>query len=139
MGWLDNANKTNIISIERINPDELFNYFNKTDKFMEKKRFETNKSLSARVRRRNSAGFTGEGNHVMVKKDNVGDYRDVSQNHKDTDTKQHKELIKLCYSIGIKRAGSKTMKVLRSHIYKPVKKLTIKGIENALSHVLSNV
>ena len=114
MGWLDDANKTNIISIERINPDELFNYFNETDKSMANK-FETNKSLSARVRRRNSAGFTGEGNHVMFKKDNVGDYRDVSQNHKDTDTIEHKTLVRHYGRMYIgKHPGSKPMRNLRN-------------------------
>ena len=103
-----------------------------------KVKYLSNTSVSARIRRRSFAGFKGEGTHKTFKKSGYGDYKDLTQNHKDTDTKQHKELIKLCYNIGIKHAGSKTMKVLRSHIYKPVKKLTIEAISNALSTVLNN-
>lgn len=112
MGWLDDAKKSNIISIKRINPDELFSCFNETDKFMAKK-FETNKSLSARVKRRNAQGFVGAGSHVMFKKDNIGDYRDVSQNHKDTDTIEHKSLVRHYGRMNTgKHPGSKPMRNL---------------------------
>lgn len=45
-----------------------------------------NKSLSARIKRRNAQGFKGEGgNPVWNKTTPFGDYKDETQNHKDTD------------------------------------------------------
>ena len=41
-----------------------------------------NKSLSARIRRRNAQGFRGEGNNHFIKKDSYGDYTDENQNGK---------------------------------------------------------
>lgn len=41
-----------------------------------------NKSLSARVRRRNKAGFKGEGNRSFIKKTQYGDYIYPIDNHK---------------------------------------------------------
>lgn len=47
---------------------------------------EINTSLSARIRRRNAAGFKGEGNHQRFDdKSLMGDYRDLNQNGKAID------------------------------------------------------
>ena len=47
---------------------------------------EQNKSLSARIRRRNAQGFNGVGtNPVWSKSTHCGDYRNTVQNHKDVD------------------------------------------------------
>ena len=43
---------------------------------------EYNKSLSARVRRRNKCGFTGNGTSNYTKFTPYGDYTDENQNHK---------------------------------------------------------
>lgn len=45
---------------------------------------EKNKSLSARIKRRNKQGFKGEGNHKMFGSV-LGDYRDENQNYKKFD------------------------------------------------------
>ena len=45
-----------------------------------------NKSLSARIRRRNQCGFVGEGtNHQVFDETKMGDYRDPLQNGKKLD------------------------------------------------------
>ena len=41
-----------------------------------------NKSLSARIKRRNKQGFLGEGTGLGYKMKNPGNYRDPEQNHK---------------------------------------------------------
>lgn len=44
----------------------------------------TNKSLSARIKRRNAQGFNGVGHHVVEQRHSpIGDYRDPKQNHKE--------------------------------------------------------
>lgn len=48
-----------------------------------------NKSLSARVQRRNCAGFKGEGTKGWVKTTSFGDYKDLETNHKDVDIKNN--------------------------------------------------
>ena len=43
-----------------------------------------NKSLSARIKRRNAQGFLGFGHHIVGQRYSpVGDYRDPKQNHKE--------------------------------------------------------
>ena len=77
--------------------------------------YPSNTSISARVRRRNSAGFTGDGSHKLFKKESFGDYRDVSQNHKDTDTVEHKTLVHYYgHMTPGKHPGSKSMRNLRN-------------------------
>lgn len=49
-----------------------------------------NKSLSARIRRRNKQGFNGNGTGLGFIIENPGDYRDEKQNHKDKDYKLDK-------------------------------------------------
>ena len=49
---------------------------------------EYNKSLSARIRRRNAQGFNGVGNPNWTKNNSYGDYTDQKQNHKETDYKR---------------------------------------------------
>ena len=48
---------------------------------------EYNKSLSARIKRRNKQGFSGNGTGLGFLIKNPGDYRDEKQNHKDKDYK----------------------------------------------------
>ena len=51
---------------------------------------EYNKSLSARIRRRNKQGFSGNGTGLGFLIKNPGDYCDEKQNHKDKDYKLDK-------------------------------------------------
>ena len=47
-----------------------------------------NKSLSARVKRRNEQGFKGEGSHVDFR-NGGGNYLDLKQNHKEKDVREN--------------------------------------------------
>ena len=47
-----------------------------------------NKSLSARIKRRNAQGFKGEGSHVDFR-NGGGNYLDLKQNHKEKDVKEN--------------------------------------------------
>ena len=72
-----------------------------------------NKSLSARIKRRNKAGFKGIGSYNFEKKTSYGDYREEFDNHKDKDKNIYQENLinhaKLC---GVRHPGSKTLKQL---------------------------
>ena len=48
---------------------------------------EYNKSLSARIKRRNKQGFKGEGNCKWIKTTPFSDYNNFMVNHKDKDYK----------------------------------------------------
>lgn len=50
---------------------------------MEKETY--NKSLSARIKRRNKQGFIGNGTGFGFKRTNFGDYNDPAQNYKNID------------------------------------------------------
>lgn len=52
---------------------------------------EYNKSLSARIRRRNKQGFSGEGNSKWIKTTPFSDYNNPMVNHKDKDYKLDNE------------------------------------------------
>ena len=73
---------------------------------------EYNKSLSARIKRRNKQGFKGEGNHkrfVSVS----GDYTSPIQSYKDFDKDPyHINLVNRAKKLGLKHAGSKTVRQL---------------------------
>lgn len=93
-----------------------------------------NKSLSAKIKRRNAQGFEGVGSYNGVgPKHTYGDYRDPLQNHKhDGDVRQkynpdtemneivvcpnrHQHMINQAKHYGSRHAGSKSMKTLMSH------------------------
>ena len=95
---------------------------------------EYNKSLSARVRRRNAQGFLGIGNHKDFSCGN-GDYTSREYNHKSTTNSEHYNLVKLCKNIGIKHPGSKSMATLRSHIYKGVNNPVLRAINNTVDRI----
>ena len=72
---------------------------------------EHNKSLSARIKRRNNKGFAGLGNkfiatrdgelvsYTSLKANKMGDYSDTKQNHKDVD---YRDANKLKNKVGFK-------------------------------------
>ena len=95
---------------------------------------EYNKSLSARIKRRNAQGFKGEGSYTGHRVNpNPGNYRDPRQNHKhdgdihwyyNPDTKvydlticpsRHQHIINHARRYGSRHVGSKPMKTLMSH------------------------
>ena len=69
---------------------------------------EYNKSLSARIRRRNKQGFTGIGSKSdLIPNLFYGDYNDPAQNHKDVDyanDKRHKDKVGFKKVLGIKNS-----------------------------------
>lgn len=74
---------------------------------------EKNKSLSARIKRRNKSGFKGEGNHKMFGSV-LGDYTSTTQNYKDLDKNlYHVNLVNRAKKLGLKHAGSKTIRQLK--------------------------
>lgn len=75
---------------------------------------EYNKSLSARVRRRNAQGFLGIGNHKNFIC-GTGDYTSREDNHKSIPSSEQYNLVRRCKKFGMKHAGSKSMHALRSH------------------------
>lgn len=74
-----------------------------------------NKSLSARIRRRNAQGFEGVGTGLGFLIKNSGDYTDPNQNHKDTGINH---VANQAYSIGLigKHKGSKPIKRIKNLI-----------------------
>ena len=74
---------------------------------------EYNKSLSARIKRRNKQGFKGEGNHKRFVRV-FGDYTSITQNYKDLDKDlYHINLVNRAKKLGLKHAGSKTVRQLK--------------------------
>lgn len=65
---------------------------------------EYNKSLSARIRRRNKQGFLGYGNHFYFKNDG-GDYKNKEDNHKSVNPYQ--SVVNFLRKRGFKHPGSK--------------------------------
>jgi len=65
---------------------------------------EYNKSLSARIRRRNAQGFLGYGNHANFK-NGGGDYKNKEDNHKSVNLYQG--VINFLRKRGFKHPGSK--------------------------------
>ena len=77
----------------------------------------TNLSLSARVKRRNAAGFKGQGSSSFVKSTPCGDYRNILDNHKDMSMNPyHQNLVNFSKKRGTRHAGSKKMSTLKQHI-----------------------
>lgn len=73
---------------------------------------EKNKSLSARIKRRNKQGFKGEGTHKRFVNVSV-DYTSTTQNYKDLDKNlYHVNLVNRAKKLGLKHAGSKTVRQL---------------------------
>ena len=74
-----------------------------------------NKSLSARIRRRNAQGFEGVGTGLGFLIKNSGDYTDPNQNHKYTGINH---VANQAYSIGLigKHKGSKPIKRIKNLI-----------------------
>lgn len=71
---------------------------------------EYNKSLSARIKRRNKQGFAGKGTGLGFIVNDPGDYRDEKQNHKDIDRRNdiaHKNKVGFRKSIVRSRVMSK--------------------------------
>ena len=77
---------------------------------------EYNKSLSARIKRHNKQGFKGEGNHKMFSSVS-GDYTSMTQNYRcykylDKDP-YHINLVNRAKKLGLRHAGSKTVRQLK--------------------------
>ena len=88
MGILDDSKKSVYLD-GRVIIEEIF-IEDKKEKDM--KPNNSNKSLSARVRRRNKQGFTGTGNYCGVGPNHYyGDYKDPKQNHKEIDYKNEEK------------------------------------------------
>lgn len=74
---------------------------------------EYNKSLSARIKRRNKQGFKGEGTRKTFI-DVSGDYTSTTQNYKYLDKDPyHINLVNRAKKLGLKHAGSKTVRQLK--------------------------
>ena len=71
-----------------------------------------NKSLSARIKRRNKQGFLGVGHHVYIKRNECGDYRNLIHNHKYV-VPEMVNLVNRAKKLGYKHPGSKNYKTLR--------------------------
>lgn len=74
---------------------------------------EHNKSLSARIKRRNNKRFLGFGNHALFRPCE-GDYKDEKQNHKERPLYQ--SAINVLRKRGHKRSGTKSFKVLKQYM-----------------------
>jgi len=73
---------------------------------------EYNKSLSARIKRRNAQGFVGAGTSLGFVKTNYGDYTDPNQNHKNTEPNHIANQARALGQIG-RHKGSKPIKRLK--------------------------
>lgn len=78
---------------------------------------EQNKSLSARIKRRNKQGFTGVGNHINFK-EVIYNVNDITLNHKLADRNEEQiNLFNFARKRGYsKHSGSKSINKLRRYI-----------------------